>query len=75
MTDAHALLLTGESILSANATFHFNLACYECLLGNFEEAKRRLMDAIRLNPDYRLAALRDEDWQPLWDSLGSSDAD
>jgi predicted Zn-dependent protease len=66
LPEAHALLLRGEPLLSKQAVFHFNLACYECQLGNLEEAKRRLARAFALDAGYRLRALDDEDLQPLW---------
>lgn len=53
----------GEPIL------HFNLACYECQLGELEVAKARLAHAFKLEPKCRLMALDDDDLAPLWDSL------
>lgn len=50
------------------ALLHFNLACYECQLGNLEKAKQRLERAFKLAPSCRLEALHDEDLKPLWDS-------
>jgi tetratricopeptide (TPR) repeat protein len=41
------------------AIFHYNLACYECQLGNLEGAKSRLKRAFELEPRYRLKALED----------------
>ena len=51
------------------AVFHYNLACYECQLGNLEAAKERLALAFRLEPGFRVAALEDRDLEPLWESL------
>ena len=48
---------------------HYNLACYECQLGNMEQAKQRLTKAFNLDPNCRLMALEDEDLEPLWSSL------
>lgn len=43
------------------AVFHYNLACYECQLGNLDEAKSRLKRAFELEPSFKLKALDDED--------------
>ena len=48
---------------------HYNLACYECQLGEVEVAKARLRHAFKLEPRMRLMALDDEDLQAVWDSL------
>ena len=47
----------------------YNLACYECQLGNLESAKLYLEDAIRLHPGFRDSALKDPDLKGLWDCL------
>jgi len=51
---------------------HYNLACYECQLGNLESAKRYLETAIKLDPGWRARALHDPDLEPLWDSLATA---
>jgi Flp pilus assembly protein TadD len=40
---------------------HYNLACYAAQTGILEEARSRLNDAIRLNPDMRAMAEDDPD--------------
>jgi tetratricopeptide (TPR) repeat protein len=51
----------------------FNLACYECQLGNLQAAKQRLKEAIDLagKNDIRMRALNDPDLEPLWNEIGS----
>ena len=51
------------------AIFHYNLACYECQLGDLEKAKESLNQAFKLEPQFRVAALDDEDLRPLWDAI------
>jgi len=51
------------------AIFHFNLACYECQLGNLEKSKESLHRTFKLEPRYRVSALEDEDLEPVWDSV------
>jgi hypothetical protein len=67
---AQSILLEGVERLPAVSIFHYNLACYECQLGQLEVAKARLAHAFKLDPSWRLAALDDEDLRPVWDSLG-----
>jgi hypothetical protein len=63
---AKAVLLSGESVLAKDAMFHFNIACYECQLGDLESAKVRLETAFALDAKYRRVGREDPDLQPLW---------
>jgi hypothetical protein len=47
----------------------YNLACYFCQTGNIDAAKNYLKKAVEIDSSWRIAALDDEDLQPLWDSL------
>ena len=49
---------------------YYNLACYDCRLGQIASAKQYLKQAFRIDPNWRLEALEDEDLKPLWDYLG-----
>ena len=49
--------------------FHYNLACYECQLGDLERAKMSLEHAFKLDPGMRLQALDDEDLRPMWEGI------
>ena len=51
------------------AIFHYNLACYDCQLGDLDSAKAHLRRAFELRRDYRLKALDDDDLRLLWESL------
>ena len=50
---------------------HYNLACYECVLGEVEVAKARLRHAFKLEPRMRMMALDDEDLRGVWTLLGT----
>lgn len=63
------ILLEAVERLPEAAILHYNLACYECLLGDVEVAKARLRHAFTLEPRYRERALEDQDLQTVWDSL------
>jgi hypothetical protein len=67
---AGAILLEAVERPPTVSIFHYNLACYECQLGQLEVAKARLAHAFKLDPAWRLAALDDTDLEPIWDSLG-----
>ena len=64
---ARDLLVSGPPALKAEATYHYNLACYEAVLGNVDEARahldvsfamdKKLRDYAHTDPD--LAVLRD----------------
>ncbi len=69
MEAARIILVNAVERLPNVAIFHYNLACYECLLGNLETAKSRLKRTFDLEPRYRLKALEDEDLKAVWDSL------
>ena len=53
------------------ALMHYNLACYDAVLGELEVAKARLQHALKIDPGMRLMALDDEDLKPLWDELAA----
>ena len=66
---ARLILLEAVERIPGAAIFHYNLACYECQLGDVEVAKARLKHALKLEPRYRLMALEDEDLEGVWASL------
>ena len=66
---ARLILLTAVEAQPNVAIYHYNLACYECQLGDVEVAKARLKHAINLEARYRLMAQEDDDLKAVWDSL------
>lgn len=72
LSEANTLLLRGERLLEDEPMFHFNLACYACLLGDLTRAKQRLSRAIELDKKLDVTALDDEDLKELWDSLAGT---
>jgi hypothetical protein len=56
----------------ANLTVCYNMACYACQLGYFDEASRWLKKAMKLaDPNQvQLVALDDPDLKPLWETNG-----
>ncbi len=49
----------------------YNLACYECLEGNLEEAKRLISEHLQLHPEKKDQALADEDFAAIHDFIRS----
>jgi Flp pilus assembly protein TadD len=64
-TEARDTLLSGPDLLHAEPTFHYNLACYECALGNLELARMHLEKSIELDKKFRDFAKSDPDLAPL----------
>jgi Flp pilus assembly protein TadD len=54
------------------ALIPYNLACYECQLGDMAAAKRLLLQAFALDrtQQSRFNALNDPDLRPLWPEIG-----
>ncbi len=67
--EAKSLLLAGPSALLNEATYHYNLGCYDAVLGNIEEAQAHLRVSFRLDKKFREFASTDPDLRPVWDSL------
>jgi len=57
-----------------NAMIHYNLACYECRLGDQVSAKKWLQSAFRIGnrSQMKMAAMEDPDLKPLWAELKAS---
>ena len=47
----------------------YNLACYECLAGNIEEAKELILQKIAVHPSFKKTALADLDLAPIHDFI------
>jgi tetratricopeptide (TPR) repeat protein len=70
--EALAVLLPVVDKFEGNRTIPYNLACYECQLGNLKQAREWLQKAIDLagDSDVKLWALEDLDLEPLWAKIG-----
>ncbi|MDC0271000.1 tetratricopeptide repeat protein, partial [Akkermansiaceae bacterium] len=62
-------LLRSRATLSPEAEdfLGYNLACYECLAGNLEEAKRVIVKHLEAHPEKKENALKDEDFAAIRD--------
>ena len=68
-TEAKDLLLGGPSALLSEATYHYNLGCYDAALGNIEDAQAHLRVSFKLDKKFREFAKTDPDLRAVWDSL------
>lgn len=70
--EARDLLLPAVTRFPAEEAIRYNLACYECQLGNLPESKRWLDETFALNDSkqVKLDALNDPDLEPLWTHIG-----
>ena len=66
---ARDFLVASLSKFPRDAIIYYNLACYDCQLGQIASAKQYLKQAFRIDPNWISQALEDEDLKPLWDSL------
>ena len=63
--EARDTLLGGPTALHADPTYHYNLACYECHLGNLDLAQAHLDRSFQLDKKFREFARTDPDLEPL----------
>lgn len=62
---AREILLSGPQVLKAEATYHYNLACYEAKLGNLDAARAHLDVSFAMDKKLREYALEDPDLDVL----------
>ena len=68
---AREILVQARRVFPREQTIAFNLACYECQLGDLNAARSWLEEACALGDArrVRLMALEDPDLKPLWPDL------
>ncbi len=64
--EAKAFLLAGPASLLSEATYHYNLGCYDAALGNLEDAQAHLRTSFKLDGKFRTYAKTDPDLKPVW---------
>ncbi len=67
--EARDLLLKGPSILRQDPTFHYNIGCYEAVLGNRDAAMESLRRSFAMDETFRSFARRDPDLAGIADAL------
>lgn len=66
---AKEMLLAGPESLKGEATFFYNLGCYEASLGNKEDAGKYVRKSIQMNSEFRDIAQHDPDLAPIRELL------
>lgn len=64
--DARVILLTGPIALRREATYYYNLGCYNAALGNIEAAQTHLQASFKLDRKFREYAKTDPDLKSVW---------
>jgi len=65
----HLLRERSSKSTAASEAVRYNLACYECLSGNTEEAKHLIAEHLKLHPEMKDQALADEDFATIKDFI------
>jgi tetratricopeptide (TPR) repeat protein len=70
-SEARDLLQPALKRFPKNETIPYNLACYECQLGNLDAAREWLRRAMKLfsTAELKAQALEDSDLKPLWTEI------
>jgi tetratricopeptide (TPR) repeat protein len=71
--DAYDCASTALKQFGKDFALHYDLACYACLLGQIDEAKARLREAIHLRdaPYVKSMACQDKDLEALWTEIAT----
>lgn len=67
--EAKSFLLKGPPNLAKEATYFYNLGCYDAVLGNREEATRNLHKSFQMDKKFRDIAKYDPDLKDIADFL------
>jgi tetratricopeptide (TPR) repeat protein len=67
--EAKRTLLEGPNSLMNNAAYHYNLGCYEAVLGNVEHAKSCIKRAVEMDKAFEKVAVEDRDLAAIWPAL------
>lgn len=67
--EAKEFLLDGPPDLANEATYHYNLGCYDAVLGNLAEAERHLRTSFEMDKKFREIAKYDPDLKSVADLL------
>jgi tetratricopeptide (TPR) repeat protein len=69
--EAKELLIAGPSSLLSEPTYHYNLGCYDAVLGNLKEATQHLETSFRMDKKFEEIAKLDPDLKAIHGLLGT----
>lgn len=67
--EAKEMLLAGPSSLLRDATYYYNMGCYDAVLGNIEDAQHALEISFQMDDKFRELAKYDPDLKGVADLL------
>jgi Flp pilus assembly protein TadD len=67
--EAKRLLLKGPEALRKEPIYHYNMGCYEALLGNVRDAQQHLAKSFKMDASFREIARRDPDLKSVQELL------
>jgi predicted Zn-dependent protease len=67
--EAKELLLKGPAALLREATYYYNLGCYDAVLGNLEDAQHALEISFKMDDKFREIAKYDPDLKEVMSAL------
>jgi predicted Zn-dependent protease len=68
-SEAKQTLLDGPASLLDEPVYYYNLACYDTVLGNIEQAKVYLRASFRLDKSFKTMAKNDPDLKQIRDEI------
>jgi len=69
IAEAEPILIEAAGLFPRQAVIVYNLACYACQLGHLDKARALLKLLVQHHPEWRAAAVQDDDLAPLHDEL------
>lgn len=67
--EARDLLMSGPASLLDEATYYYNLACYNAVLGEMQQARAYLKTSFKMNKKFREIAEHDPDLSAIWQEV------
>lgn len=64
--EARDILISGPQSLLEEATYYYNLACYNAVLGETGQARAYLKTSFKMNRKFRELAENDPDLRTIW---------
>ncbi|MEO7931772.1 MAG: hypothetical protein ABIT76_01300 [Chthoniobacterales bacterium] len=67
--EAREALIAGPASLLEEATYYYNLACYNAVLGEMQQARAYLKTSFKMNKKFREIAEHDPDLSAIWQEV------
>ena len=67
--EARDILMSGPPMLLEEATYYYNLACYNAVLGEMQQARAYLKTSFKMNKKFREIAEHDPDLSAIWQEV------